>query len=295
MSHKTGNCKLKLWQTVSCFCILRIKMNLYLRPQYHREDANMSLLEVTNVKKIYTTRFGGNQVQALSNVTFSVETGEFVAIMGESGSGKTTLLNILASLDRPTEGDVLLEGKSIVRLTEKEISAFRRKNLGFVFQDFNLLDTFSLRDNIYLPLVLAGEDYREMEQKIRPIARALRITDILDKYPYEVSGGQKQRAAVARALITSPRLILADEPTGALDSRAASVLLSLFEEINGEGQTILMVTHSAQAASHASRVLFIKDGEVFHQIYRGGKTGKEMYQMISDTLSILMTGGETYA
>ena len=268
MSHKTGNCKLKLWQTVSCFCILRIKMNLYLRPQYHREDANMSLLEVTNVKKIYTTRFGGNQVQALSNVTFSVEAGEFVAIMGESGSGKTTLLNILASLDRPTEGDVLLEGKSIVRLTEKEISAFRRKNLGFVFQDFNLLDTFSLRDNIYLPLVLAGEDYREMEQKIRP---------------------------VARALITSPRLILADEPTGALDSRAASVLLSLFEEINGEGQTILMVTHSAQAASHASRVLFIKDGEVFHQIYRGGKTGKEMYQMISDTLSILMTGGETYA
>lgn len=258
-------------------------------------NRSMALLEVTNVKKIYTTRFGGNQVQALKNVTFSVESGEFVAIMGESGSGKTTLLNILASLDRPTEGEVLLEGKSIVRLTEKEISAFRRKNLGFVFQDFNLLDTFSLRDNIYLPLVLAGEDYREMEQKIRPIAKALRITDILDKYPYEVSGGQKQRAAVARALITSPRLVLADEPTGALDSRAASALLSMFEEINQEGQTILMVTHSAQAASHASRVLFIKDGEVFHQIYRGTKTTQEMYQMISDTLTILMTGGETYA
>lgn len=254
----------------------------------------MALLEVTNVKKIYSTRFGGNRVQALSNVTFLVEEGEFVAIMGESGSGKTTLLNILASLDRPTEGEVLLEGKSIVHLTEKEISAFRRKNLGFVFQDFNLLDTFSLRDNIYLPLVLAGEDHHEMAQKIRPIAQALKITEILEKFPYEVSGGQKQRAAVARALITDPKLILADEPTGALDSRAASALLAMFEEINRNGQTILMVTHSAQAASHASRVLFIKDGEVFHQIYRGSKSRQEMYQMISDTLTILTTGGENY-
>ena len=252
----------------------------------------MALLEVRNIKKIYSTRFGGNKVQALSNVTFSVEKGEFVAIMGESGSGKTTLLNILASLDRPTSGEVLLEGKNIVHLTEKEISAFRRENLGFVFQDFNLLDTFSLRDNIYLPLVLAGEDYREMEQKIRPIAKALLITELLDKYPYEVSGGQKQRAAVARALITDPKLILADEPTGALDSKAASALLSMFGEINAEGQTILMVTHSAQAASHASRVLFIKDGEVFHQIYKGSKSRQEMYQMIADTLTILTTGGE---
>lgn len=255
----------------------------------------MSLLEVTNVKKIYSTRFGGNKVQALKNVTFSVEEGEFVAIMGESGSGKTTLLNILASLDRPTEGEVLLEGKSIVHLTEKEISAFRRKNLGFVFQDFNLLDTFSLRDNIYLPLVLAGENYREMEQKIRPISQALGITELLEKYPYEVSGGQKQRTAVARALITNPRLVLADEPTGALDSKAAASLLHVFGEINAEGQTILMVTHSAQAASHASRVLFIKDGEVFHQIYRGDKTRQEMYQMIADTLTILTTGGESHA
>lgn len=249
----------------------------------------------TNIKKIYSTRFGGNKVQALSNVSFSIEKGEFVAIMGESGSGKTTLLNILASLDRPTSGEVLLEGKNIVHLTEKEISAFRRKNLGFVFQDFNLLDTFSLRDNIYLPLVLAGEDYREMEQKIRPIAQALCITELLDKYPYEVSGGQKQRAAVARALITDPKLILADEPTGALDSKAASALLSMFGEINDEGQTILMVTHSAQAASHASRVLFIKDGEVFHQIYKGSKSRQEMYQMIADTLTILTTGGEYHA
>ena len=251
----------------------------------------MALLEVTNVKKIYSTRFGGNKVQALFNVTFSVEEGEYVAIMGESGSGKTTLLNILAALDRPTSGEVLLEGKSITHLTEKEISAFRRKNLGFVFQDFNLLDTFSLRDNIYLPLVLAGEDYQEM----RPIAKALHINQLLEKFPYEVSGGQKQRAAVARALITDPKLILADEPTGALDSRAASDLLSMFNEVNREGQTILMVTHSAQAASHASRVLFIKDGEVFHQIYRGTKTRQEMYQMIADTLTILTTGGETYA
>ena len=255
----------------------------------------MALLEVTNIKKIYSTRFGGNKVQALSNVTFSVEEGEFVAIMGESGSGKTTLLNILASLDRPTSGEVLLEGKNIVHLTEKEISAFRRKNLGFVFQDFNLLDTFSLRDNIYLPLVLAGEDYREMEQKIRPIAKTLGITELLDKFPYEVSGGQKQRAAVARALITNPKLVLADEPTGALDSRAASALLSMFGEINEDGQTILMVIHSAQAASHASRVLFIKDGEVFHQIYKGSKSRQEMYQMIADTLTILTTGGEYHA
>lgn len=255
----------------------------------------MSLLEVSNVKKIYSTRFGGNKVEALRNVTFSVEEGEFVAIMGESGSGKTTLLNILAALDRPTSGEVMLEGKSIVHLNEKEISAFRRKNLGFVFQDFNLLDTFSLRDNIYLPLVLAGEDYREMAQKIRPVAQALHITELLEKYPYEVSGGQKQRAAVARALITQPRIVLADEPTGALDSKAASALLDMFGEINSDGQTILMVTHSTQAACHASRVLFIKDGEVFHQIYRGSKTRQEMYQMISDTLTILMTGGEAHA
>ncbi|MDO5134458.1 MAG: ABC transporter ATP-binding protein [Eubacteriales bacterium] len=255
----------------------------------------MFLLEATNLKKIYSTRFGGNKVEALRNVTFSVEKGEFVAIMGESGSGKTTLLNILAALDVPTEGEVLLEGKSIVHLSEKEISAFRRKNLGFVFQDFNLLDTFSLRDNIYLPLVLAGEEHGEMEQKLRPIAKALQITELLEKYPYEVSGGQKQRAAVARALITRPRLVLADEPTGALDSKAAGSLLKTFGEINQAGQTILMVTHSAQAASHASRVLFIKDGEVFHQIYRGEKTRQEMYQMISDTLAILMTGGDENA
>lgn len=255
----------------------------------------MSILEVKGLKKTYTTRFGGNQVQALKNVSFSVEEGEYVAIMGESGSGKTTLLNILAALDKPTGGTVLLDGRNLAEIRESVMAEFRRDNLGFVFQDFNLLDTFSLRDNIYLPLVLAGEDYREMEQKIRPIAQALCITELLDKYPYEVSGGQKQRAAVARALITDPKLILADEPTGALDSKAASALLSMFGEINDEGQTILMVTHSAQAASHASRVLFIKDGEVFHQIYKGSKSRQEMYQMIADTLTILTTGGEYHA
>lgn len=251
----------------------------------------MSILEVNSVKKIYTTRFGGNQVQALRNVSFSVEEGEYIAIMGESGSGKTTLLNILAALDKPTNGEVLLDGKSINDIKEKEISAFRRENLGFVFQDFNLLDTFSIQDNIFLPLVLARKEYAEMKELLNPIAKKLGISDILDKYPYEVSGGQKQRVAVARAIITNPKLILADEPTGALDSNATDSLLKLFNEINNEGQTILMVTHSTKAASHASRVLFIKDGEVFHQIYKGRSSNEEMYQKISDTLTLIATGG----
>ena len=238
---------------------------------------------------------GADEVIALRDVHFSVEPGEFVAIMGESGSGKTTLLNILASLDTPTAGKVLVDGKDFTMLRDNERAIFRRSNLGFIFQDFNLLDNFTIEDNIRLPLVLAGEDYKTMHAKVQPLAKQLGLEQLLNKYPYEVSGGQKQRAAVARALITDPKLILADEPTGALDSRAASDLLSMFNEVNREGQTILMVTHSAQAASHASRVLFIKDGEVFHQIYRGTKTRQEMYQMIADTLTILTTGGETYA
>ena len=254
----------------------------------------MTILEVNNLKKVYTTRFGGNQVQALSNVSFSVEKGEYVAIMGESGSGKTTLLNILASLDKPTSGEVLLNGKSIVSIREKEISAFRRDNLGFVFQDFNLLDTFTVRDNIFLPLVLSGKDYDYMEEKLQPIAKKLGITELLNKFPYEISGGEKQRAAVARALITNPQLILADEPTGALDSKATDALLNMFNGINDEGQTILMVTHSTKAASHAKRVLFIKDGEVFHQIYRGNMSDEKMFAKISDTLTILSTGGEAH-
>lgn len=255
----------------------------------------MAILEVHNLEKIYTTRFGGNQVQALTDVNFSVEQGEYVAIMGESGSGKTTLLNILAALDKPTKGDVFLEGKPLSKIREKELSAFRRDNLGFVFQDFNLLDTFNLQDNIFLPLVLSGKTYMVMSGLLRPIAEKLGITNILQKYPYEVSGGQKQRAAVARAIITSPKLILADEPTGALDSKATDSLLKVFSDINHDGQTILMVTHSIKAASHAGRVLFIKDGEVFHQIYRGNNSHDEMYQKISDTLTLLTTGGDKNA
>ncbi|HBA64139.1 MAG TPA: ABC transporter ATP-binding protein [Lachnospiraceae bacterium] len=252
----------------------------------------MSILEVSGLKKIYTTRFGGTQVEALKNVSFKVEQGEYVAIMGESGSGKTTLLNILAALDKPTSGVVKLDGQELGKIKESVLSEFRRDNLGFVFQDFNLLDTFSLKDNIYLPLVLAGKKYPEMEQALEPIAKQLGIAGLLEKYPYEVSGGQKQRAAVARALITKPKLVLADEPTGALDSRATDELLRLFAEINIYGQTILMVTHSVKAASHAGRVLFIKDGEVFHQIYRGNSTNEQLYQKISDTLTMLATGGD---
>ena len=252
----------------------------------------MSILEVNGLKKVYTTRFGGNKVEALRNVNFSVEEGEYVAIMGESGSGKTTLLNILAALDRPTGGTVQLDGKNLASIKDSAIASFRREHLGFVFQDFNLLDTFSLEDNIYLPLVLAGKQYQEMHSRLEPLAKKLGITSLLKKYPYEVSGGQKQRAAVARALITDPRLVLADEPTGALDSRATDELLRLFNTINEDGQTILMVTHSVKAASHAGRVLFIKDGEVYHQIYRGDSTDEQMYQKISDTLTVLTTGGE---
>jgi len=253
----------------------------------------MSILEVKGVKKVYTTRFGNNKVEALKNVNFQVEKGEYVAIMGESGSGKTTLLNILAALDRPTGGSVFLDGRNLSDIRESDMAAFRRDELGFVFQDFNLLDTFPVEDNIYLPLVLAGKSYNEMKVRLAPIAEKLGITSLLKKYPYEISGGQKQRVAVARALITGPKLILADEPTGALDSKATDELLSLFNEVNATGQTILMVTHSIKAASHAGRVLFIKDGEVFHQIYRGQDSFSAQYQKISDTLTLLQqTGGE---
>ncbi len=252
----------------------------------------MSLLTVAHVKKIYTTRFGGNSVTALRDVNFSVEKGEYVAVMGESGSGKTTLLNILASLDRPTEGTVVLDGKDFSKIKEKDAAEFRRDNLGFIFQEFNLLDTFSIEDNIFLPLVLSGKSHDEITERLAPIAEILGIFDILKKYPYEVSGGQKQRAAVARALITDPSIVLADEPTGALDSRSTDELLRLFSNINRVGQTVLMVTHSVKAASSAGRVLFIKDGEVFHQIYRGDSTNEGLYQKISDTLTMLQTGGD---
>ena len=253
----------------------------------------MSILEVNHVQKIYSTRFGGHKVEALADVSFAVEEGEYVAIMGESGSGKTTLLNILAALDKPTNGTVLLGGRDLVSLREKELAAFRRDNLGF--QDFNLLDTFSLRDNILLPLVLAGKKYQEMVRRLAPLAEALGIQPLLEKYPYEVSGGQKQRCAVARALITEPQIVLADEPTGALDSRAADSLMDLFTQINRAGQTVLMVTHSTAAASRAGRVLFIRDGRVYHQIYRENRTDGQMYRLITETLTRLADGGEKRA
>ncbi|MFQ7159977.1 MAG: ABC transporter ATP-binding protein [Ruthenibacterium sp.] len=252
----------------------------------------MALLQVEHLKKIYTTRFGAHQVQALSDVSFSVQAGEFVAIMGESGSGKTTLLNILATLDRPTQGAVRLNGQNLADVPDKQLSAFRRQRLGFVFQDFNLLDTFSLKDNILLPLVLSHMRYDDMVPRLKAVSDVLGITPLLEKYPYEVSGGQKQRAAVARALITRPAIVLADEPTGALDSKASARLLETFSQVNESGQTILMVTHSTRAASCAKRVLFIKDGVVFHELYRGTAAPGEFFGKISDTLMLLSAGGE---
>lgn len=252
----------------------------------------MSILEVKNVKKVYVTRFGGNQVEALSDVTFSVEEGEYVAIMGESGSGKTTLLNIIAALDKPTAGSVKLDGKDILGIKDAALAEFRRDHMGFVFQEFNLLDTFTIEDNIYLPLVLAGRNHKEMKERLDDVAKKLGIENLLKKYPYEVSGGQKQRAAVARAMIINPKMILADEPTGALDSKSSDELLRLFGEVNAQGQTILMVTHSVKAASIANRILFIKDGQVFHQIYRGDDNDQQLYQKIADTLTLLATGGD---
>ena len=247
------------------------------------------ILKLEHIQKYYGS--GGSVTRAIRDISFSVEKGEFLAIMGTSGSGKTTLLNILAALDKPSGGKVFLKGRDLANVKEKELAAFRRQNLGFVFQDFNLLDTFSLKDNIFLPLVLSGKKYDEMEKRLAPIAGTLGIERLLEKYPYEVSGGQKQRAAVARALITKPQLILADEPTGALDSKAADELMRLFARIHEDGQTILMVTHSVKAASSADRILFIKDGEVFHQLYRGNLSNEQMYQKISDTLTVLATGG----
>ena len=251
----------------------------------------MELLQVKNIKKIYNTRLGGKQYTALGDVNFEVSKGEYVAIMGASGAGKTTLLNLIASLDKPTGGDILLEGQSFKTIRDKELSAFRRKNLGFVFQDFNLLDTFTIRDNILLPLVLSGAKLPDMEKRLKPIAKKLEITSLLDKFPYEVSGGEKQRTAVARAVITEPKLILADEPTGSLDSKSSANLLRIFEELHESGQTILMVTHSSMAASYASRVLFIKDGEIFSQLYRGGDSKREFFDKIVSNLSVLSDGG----
>ena len=252
----------------------------------------MSLLEARGIKKTYKTRLGAVYVEALKNINFTVEKGEYVAIMGESGSGKTTLLNIIAALDKPTEGTVILDGMKLNAVRDSDLAKFRRDNLGYVFQDFNLLDTFSLEDNIYLPLVLAGMKPDQMKKRLDELVTPLGIGAILKKYPYEVSGGQKQRAAVARALIAGPRIVLADEPTGALDSKSSDELLDLFTKVNQMGHTILMVTHSTKAASRASRVMFIRDGVVFHQIYKGDATDGQMYQKISDTLTLLAQGDD---
>lgn len=251
------------------------------------DNNKVDLMIVEHLRKIYRNRFGGNQVEALKDVSFSVEQGEFIAVMGESGSGKTTLLNILAALDRPTDGQVLLGGEDITKIKDSRISRFRRENLGFVFQDFNLLDNFSLRDNIYLPLVLSNTPKEKMESRLKPLSEQLGISDILEKYPYEVSGGQKQRTAIARALITSPKIVLADEPTGALDSRASAQVMKRFEDINSTGQTILVVTHSAKTACYAKRVLFIRDGLLFSQLYRGNMDKDSFREKISDSLTVL--------
>lgn len=248
------------------------------------------LLEVKNLRKVYTTKLVENNTEALKNVNFSVEETDYVAIMGESGSGKTTLLNIIATFDKPTSGIVSLLGNNISDLKDKDMASFRRENLGFVFQDFNLLDNFSVKDNILLPLVLANIKYKEMEKRLNLVTKSLGIEKLINKQPYEISGGQKQRVAVARAIITNPSLILADEPTGALDSKSTEQLLDVFDKINQLGQTIIMVTHSVKTASRAKRVLFIKDGIVFHELYKGNSTNSEMYQKISDTLTLLQAG-----
>ena len=229
--------------------------------------------------------------RALQDVDFKVDENEFIAIMGESGSGKTTLLNILATLEKPTNGSVILNGEEITKIKESKLAEFRLKNLGFVFQEFNLLDTLSVKDNMFLPLVLGRRPYQEMEKRITRLAPKLHIEELLEKRPFELSGGQKQRVAIARSLITNPQLLLADEPTAALDYRNSEDILNLFEDINSYGQTLLMVTHSANAASHAKRVLFIKDGRIFHQIYRGNKTNQEFSKDISLAMTALL-GGE---
>lgn len=252
----------------------------------------MTLLEVNHLKKTYATRFSNQQVEALKDVNFTVEKGEFISVMGESGSGKTTLLNILSTLDKASSGEVMLEGKNLADIKDSKVSDFRRKDLGFVFQDFNLLDNFSIKDNILLPLVLSNTPVKEMEDRLLPIVKKLGIAELIGHYPYEVSGGQKQRAAVARALITQPKLILADEPTGALDSKASQSLLETFEDINETGQTIMMVTHSTRAAAHSNRVLFIQDGMVFNEIYRGGQTVDQFMEKITQTLMVLINRGE---
>lgn len=249
----------------------------------------MAILELKNMKRTYKTKCVVTEV--LKGIDFSVEAGEFVAIMGESGAGKTTLLNVIATFDKPTSGSVILNGKEISTLKNSEISTFRRNKLGFVFQDFNLLDQFNNRDNIYLPLVLSNQKPQLMQERLDQIKDQLGISELLNKYPYEISGGQKQRVAIARAIITKPDLVLADEPTGSLDSTSSEIILNMFAKINQAGQTIMMVTHSLRAASFAKRILFIKDGIVYHEIYRSqAESQSEFMERISQAQFMLKRG-----
>ncbi|MCT7893703.1 MAG: ABC transporter ATP-binding protein [Lactobacillus iners] len=249
----------------------------------------MAILELKNIKRTYKTKCVVTEV--LKGIDFSVEAGEFVAIMGESGAGKTTLLNVIATFDKPTSGSVILNGKEISTLKNSEISTFRRNKLGFVFQDFNLLDQFNNRDNIYLPLVLSNQKPQLMQERLDQIKDQLGISELLNKYPYEISGGQKQRIAIARAIITKPDLVLADEPTGSLDSTSSEIILNMFAKINQAGQTIMMVTHSLRAASFAKRILFIKDGIVYHEIYRSqAESQSEFMERISQAQFMLKRG-----
>ena len=242
----------------------------------------MALLQLHHVQRVFN-QHSTNPVMALKDISFTVENGEFVAIMGESGAGKSTLLNIIATLDQATGGQAVLNGQDLGQLSKDEAAKYRREHLGFVFQHFNLLDSLSNRDNIYLPLVLAKTPVKLMDDRLTPLAARLRIDSIVDRFPSEVSGGQQQRIAIARALITNPDLLLADEPTGALDSNTSNEILTLFDDVNQNGQTIIMVTHSAAAASHAKRTLFIKDGRIYHELYRGDLSAKEYQEQINQT------------
>ncbi|MER1986478.1 MAG: ABC transporter ATP-binding protein [Solibacillus sp.] len=248
------------------------------------------MLKVQNVSKVYGK--GANTFTALENITFTIEKGEFVGVMGPSGAGKSTLLNVLATIDSPTTGDILIDGTNIAQMKEEQLADFRRDNLGFIFQDYNLLDSLTVRENIVLPLAIAKRPANEISERVEKIAKLFGIGDLLDKYPYQISGGQKQRTASSRALVTEPKLIFADEPTGALDSKSATDLLERLSELNKEQQaTIMMVTHDAYAASFCQRIIFIQDGQASKELFRGTKTRKQFFQMILDELS--MIGGAT--
>lgn len=243
------------------------------------------LLEVKHVKKVFGK--GLNRTEALSDMNLLVDTGEFVAIMGESGSGKSTLLQLIATFDQLTEGTIQLNGQSLASLKKRDIAQFRREQLGFVFQEFNILESMTNKDNILMPLILSNQFVHTMQERLDKVSRQLNISDILNQFPNQISGGQKQRVAIARALITHPQLLLADEPTGALDSKSSKQLMQLFQHLNQQQQTILMVTHSTIDASYANRVVFIKDGRLYHEIYRGEESRIAYQKRIADSLAII--------